>query len=74
MGFGKFMASPAGRIIRIVAGAALILVGLLVLHSTLGWILAIVGVVPLVAGIADFCIFSPLFGGEFLGKKARGEA
>jgi hypothetical protein len=72
MGFAAFMASPAGRGIRIVAGIALIVVGLIVLNaSTLGVILAVVGAVPLIAGIADFCIFAPLFGGPFQGSKAR---
>jgi hypothetical protein len=72
MGFSKFMASPAGRIIRVVAGIALILVGLLVVHGTGGIVLAVVGLVPLVAGIADFCVFAPLFGGPFKGSEARG--
>ncbi len=72
MEFAAFMASPVGRGIRIVAGIALIVVGLIVLNaSTLGVILAIVGLVPLVAGIADFCVFAPLFGGPFQGAKAR---
>ena len=72
MGFAKFMASPAGRIIRVVAGIILILVGLLLVHGTGGIILAVVGLVPLVAGVADFCIFAPLFGGAFKGSAARG--
>jgi hypothetical protein len=69
MGFAKFMSSWAGRLIRIVAGIALIVVGLVVLQaSTLGIILAVVGAVPLVAGLFNFCVFAPLFGGPFLGK------
>lgn len=49
-GFFSFMASSAGRITRIVLGLALLLVGLLVLQNTVGWILAIIGLVPLLAG------------------------
>lgn len=72
MGFARFMASPAGRGVRVVAGVALIAVGLFALNaSTLGVILAVVGVVPLVAGLADFCVFAPLFGGPFKGAAAR---
>lgn len=71
MGFARFMASAAGRLIRIVAGIALILVGLLLIQGTAGIIVAIVGVVPLAAGILDVCVFAPLFGGPFQGKKAR---
>jgi hypothetical protein len=69
--FVKFMASPAGRITRIVAGIVLIALGLLVLHGTGGIIVAIVGLVPLVAGLFDFCVFAPLFGNPMSGPKIR---
>ena len=52
--FVKFMASPAGRITRIVAGIVLIVLGLFVIHGVGGIILAIVGLVPLVAGLVRF--------------------
>lgn len=71
MGFAKFMAAWAGRIIRIVAGIALILVGLLSVHGVAGTILAVVGLVPLIAASFDVCLFAPLFGGPFLGKEVR---
>lgn len=71
MAFAKFMASSTGRILRIVAGIALIAVGLLVVKDTAGIILAIVGVVPLLAGLLDFCIFAPLFGQPFRGPAIR---
>jgi hypothetical protein len=69
--FVKFMASPAGRIVRIVAGAALIAWGLLGLGGTTGVIVAVVGAVPLLAGLFDFCVFAPLFGNPLSGKKIR---
>ena len=68
MEFARFMSSLTGRVLRIVAGAALIVVGLAVVHGTGGTLLAIVGLVPLVAGMFDFCVFAPLFGGPFLAK------
>ncbi len=68
----KFLASETGRWVRIVAGIALIAVGLLVVQNTGGIILAVVGLVPLVAGIADVCVFAPLFGMAFSGKAIRG--
>ncbi len=71
MGFAKFMSSTAGRILRVVAGIALILLGLMVVQGTAGIILAVVGLVPLIAGLANFCVFAPLFGGPFLGKNVR---
>ena len=69
--FSKFMASPAGRIIRVVAGIVLVAWGLLGIHGVGGTILAVVGLVPLVAGLFDFCVFSPLFGAPMSGPKIR---
>jgi hypothetical protein len=66
-----FLASPAGRGTRIIAGLALILIGLLALGGTWGWILAIVGLVPLLAGLFDRCVFAPLFGLPFVGDRLR---
>ncbi len=71
MAFARFMFSTAGRLARILAGIALILVGLLVLQGTAGVILAAAGLVPLTAGLFNFCLFAPLFGGPFLGKEVR---
>ncbi|MGD2040303.1 MAG: DUF2892 domain-containing protein [Anaerolineae bacterium] len=69
--FFGFIASPAGRIIRIVAGLALILVGLLAVQGLGSWILVIVGLVPLAAGLFDRCLFAPLFGLPFVGPRLR---
>ena len=69
--FVSFMASTAGRIVRIAAGIALIAWGLLVLSGTAGIIVAVVGALPLVAGLFDFCIFAPLFGAPLSGPKIR---
>ena len=69
--FFGFIASPTGRIVRIVAGLALILVGLLAVGGLWGWILAIVGLVPLLAGLFDRCVFAPLFGLPFVGPRLR---
>ncbi len=71
MGFVKFMSSAAGRIMRIVAGIALVVVGLLLLKGTAGIVLAVVGVVPLAAGVFDLCLFAPLFGMPLSGRKVR---
>jgi hypothetical protein len=67
----KFLASTYGRLARSIAGVALILVGLLTLGGTAGLILAMVGVVPLAAGVFDFCLFAPLFGAPLSGKAIR---
>jgi hypothetical protein len=74
MGFASFMASTAGRAIRIVAGIALILVGIFALDGALRIILPVVGLVPLAAGLFDFCVFAPLFGAPFKGDDIRQNA
>ncbi len=74
MEFARFMSSSFGRLLRIVAGLVLIVLGLAVVHGTGGFILAIVGLVPLVAGLFNFCVFAPLFGGPFLAKDLQPKA
>ena len=69
--FIKFMASTSGRLTRIVAGLVLIAWGLMGLGGTAGIIVAVVGAVPLLAGVFDFCIFAPLFGSPLSGPKIR---
>lgn len=69
--FFGFMASSAGRIARVVAGVALLLIGLLVVKGGVGIVLAVVALVPLLAGLFDVCVFSALFGGPFKGGDIR---
>ncbi len=69
--FVKFMISPAGRALRVVAGIALILWGILGLDGAAGIAVAVVGAVPLLAGLFDFCVFAPLFGGYLSGPRNR---
>lgn len=69
--FVSFMASTAGRIVRIVAGIVLIAWGIVGLGGTTGIIVAVVGALPLLAGLFDFCVFAPLFGNPLSGVKIR---
>jgi Inner membrane protein YgaP-like, transmembrane domain len=71
MGFAQFMASGVGRGLRIVAGIVLIAVGLAVVGGTGGIVLAVVGLVPLVAGVLDVCLLAPLFGAPLKGADVR---
>jgi len=71
---GQFLASGAGRAARIAAGIMLIGLGLGVVGAPAGAVMAIVGLVPLTAGIADVCIISALLGGPFRGQDIRGLA
>jgi len=69
MGFSKFMASTTGRVVRVIAGVALIVVGGLLGRGW--WALAVVGLVPLAAGVLDVCLFNVLFGQPLSGKAGR---
>ena len=56
----EWLGSSAGRVARIIAGVVLIVIGFV---GGGGWvILSIVGVIPLLAGMANVCLLSPLFG------------
>jgi hypothetical protein len=69
MGFITFMRSGAGRGARIVAGVAIIIVGLALVKGAAGVVIAVIGLVPLFAGIFNFCLFAPLFGMDLMGRK-----
>lgn len=78
MTFASFMSSAAGRVLRVVVGLGLIGWGVSLAvamgNMTTGIILAVVGLLPLVAGLLDFCVFAPLFGAPFSGAKVRAHA
>jgi hypothetical protein len=66
----SFLASRNGRIARGIAGIALIVIGLLI-GDTAGWIVVIIGVIPLAAGLFDFCLLGPLMGKPLNGADLR---
>lgn len=68
--FAQFMASPAGRWLRIVVGVALVVWGWS-MHSGGGTVLAIVGLVPIAAGVFDFCLISKIVHAPFWGRDIR---
>lgn len=67
--FLDFMASTAGRAARVVAGLALIIVGALM--GGAGWLIAAIGVVPLLAGALDVCLLAALMRQPFKGADFR---
>lgn len=69
-GFACFMAKPAGRLLRIIAGLALIGWGWSQRGETVGTILMVVGLAPLLAGVFNFCLIAPIIGAPFSGRAA----
>lgn len=54
--FINFMNGGIGRAARIVLGLALIYVGLVTLGGTTGYIVAAVGIVPIILGVSGRCL------------------
>jgi hypothetical protein len=69
MAFAHLMSTPAGRLIRIAAGIAMIAVGIAL--GGAWWILAVAGLLPLLAGVANVCLIAPLLGAPFRGADTR---
>ncbi len=67
----QFLAGTAGRTVRFLAGVVLVIAGLAWLGGTVGLIVAIVGLVPIAAGLFDFCLLSALLGGPLRGGDIR---
>ena len=70
-GLAQFLASGAGRTVRAVAGLALIWWGFSHRAGAIGILVMLVGVVPLAAGVFDFCVLSRALGGPFSGAAIR---
>ena len=70
-GFARFVNSPAGRIARLVVGVGLIVWGYTQLDAGMGFVLIIIGLVPLAAGAFDLCLISALLGGPISGARIR---
>jgi hypothetical protein len=68
MAFTEWMAGAAGRTLRVIAGLILIGIGLYV-QGIWGIVIAVVGVVPVLAGIFNFCLVAPILGAPFRGHR-----
>ena len=65
----RFLYSQPGRVVRIVVGVILIIIG-----ASLGgwwWLLVLVGVVPVLTGTFDICTLGPLVGKPLSGPRFR---
>ena len=63
--FVNFMRSGIGRGVRIILGLFLIWWGFM---GDAGWLVGVIGFVPLLAGIFNFCVLAPLFGYTLWGQ------
>jgi hypothetical protein len=68
----QLLASMRGRVSRGGAGLLLIGLGMFLMQGLGGWIVAVIGLVPLAAGLFDVCLIVALFGGTAI--RATGHA
>jgi hypothetical protein len=68
------MAQPFGRAARIVPDLVVVGVGFFGLGGTLGWIVTVPGLAPLLAGSFNACLVEPLIRVPFSGKDCLGAA
>jgi hypothetical protein len=72
-GFSKFLNGPAGRVFRLAAGTAFIVIGLVNRKHKLGVLSIVWGVLPLSAGAFDICYVSAVLGGPLSGAEIRSQ-
>lgn len=75
-GVFRFVTSQNGRIVRAIIGVILIVIGLVLAlnnDQSWGWIIAVIGLFPLGAGVFDLCLFAPLFGRSYRGAEVRAD-
>ncbi len=68
----QFMQSVTGRTIRIILGIILLALGLFVIQGVWGIVVALIGLIPLVAGLLGVTLIAPLFGYTLTGRKPVG--
>ena len=69
--FSRFLNSVAGRVLRVSAGAAFLVVGYLFRTHLLGVLSMLWSILPLTAGGLDVCYISAVLGGPFSGAAIR---
>jgi hypothetical protein len=65
--FARFMGSPAGRVVRVAGGLALLALGWPLLPGAGGVALAFAGLAVLAAGVFNLCYLRSLLGGPLRG-------
>lgn len=71
MEIATLLATPAGRILRIVFGAVLILIGIFILPKPGGYVIEAVGLIPIITGVMNISLIAPLLGAPLKGSELR---
>lgn len=70
-GFSRFINSGSGRVFRLAAGLAFLVIGFVFRHHWLGIVSMAWSVLPLTAGGFNWCYISAVLGGPLSGAKIR---
>ncbi len=68
-----FMVSAPGRVVHIVAGIGLIVVGLFFNSGVTGYIVAVAGLAVIVVSASDTCMVAPVCGLSSQGNQTRAQ-
>ena len=69
--FISFLQSTSGRMLRVVLGLGVIAIGILFLKGTTGFLVAVIGLISILAALTGECAIGPLFGYTFEGTRRR---
>jgi hypothetical protein len=58
--------------LRVMLGLGVIMVGILFLHGTAGFLVAVIGLIPIFTALSGVCVIGPLFGYTFEGYRKTG--
>ena len=64
-----FLLSPPGRMLRVALGLVVVAVGVFFMQGTAGFVVAVIGLIPIFAALAGVCFLRPLFGYILEGQK-----
>ncbi len=66
-----FLQGPFGRMLRVILGLGVIMVGILFLQGTAGFLVAVIGLIPIFTALSGVCVICPLFGYTFEGYRKK---
>ena len=71
--FVYWMSGNTGRLVRIGAGAALVILGWYHIREDVGILMLVGGLTMTAAGLLNFCLLAPLFHESFFGYAVRND-
>ena len=67
--FIHFLQSGGGKTVRLLVGTVLVVIGVIVIQGAWGSLVAVIGLLPILASLSKICLMAPLFGYTLDGRK-----